>query len=97
MMDNRKRLWVSEFDDYLEVLEMYVEKYGAFNWLEPDGSKSSHKEMHDSMFHHLAESYAGVTEDHESGLHPLLHLVTRALMVYTLQKRGIVHDKDKEK
>ena len=83
-----------EFDDQYLVLEMGAKKHGPKNWLEPNGSKSSHKDMHASMFRHLAESSTGKTKDDESGLHPLLHLATRALMVYTRQQRGIIHEDD---
>lgn len=88
-------LYVKEFDDFYSVLEMGASKHGALNWLEDNGSKSSHSDMCASMFRHLAEASTGKTEDDESGLHPLLHLVTRALMLYTRQKRGIVHEEDK--
>lgn len=84
-----------EFDDYKEILEHGAAKHGSNNWLEPNGSKSSFKEMHDSMFHHLAESFAGQRVDHESGLDPLLHLITRAQMMYTRLKRNIKHENDK--
>lgn len=93
-----------EFQDYLQVMEMGAKKHGADNWLDPNGKKSSFKQMHDSMFHHLAESYAqgdiidfaGMTlrQDAESGLDPLLHLICRAQMLYTRLKRGIRHQDD---
>jgi hypothetical protein len=96
-----------EFFDVVKVLEMGAKKHGNSNWLEPDGKKSSFKEMHDSMFHHLAESYAqglyGIMDidegreyrhDCESKLDPLLHLACRALMVYTRIQRDIKHKDD---
>lgn len=91
-----------EFQDYLQVMEMGARKHGADNWLNPNGSKSSFKQMHDSMFHHLAESFAAGNfpedsfkrQDHESGLDPLLHLICRAQMLYTRLKRGIRHEQD---
>ena len=94
-----------EFNDYLKVMEMGANKHGADNWLEPNGSKSSFKQMHDSMFHHLAESFAAglelegsfkikLREDSESGLDPLLHVICRAQMMYTRLKRGIKHKDD---
>ena len=83
-----------EFDDLYKVMEMGAKKHGAHNWLEPNGNKSSHKDMHASMFRHLSESSTGSLRDEESGLHPLLHLITRALMEYTRQVRGIVHEED---
>ena len=78
-----------EFLDFLKVLEFGAKKHGNYNWLEPKGKKSSHKDMHASMFRHLAESSAGHRADKESGLDPLLHLASRALMLYTRLKRGI--------
>lgn len=86
--------WEPEFYDVLEVLEMGAKKYGNKNWLKTDGEKSSHKDMHASMFRHLAESSVGHTKDQESGLHPLLHLACRAFMAYTLQRRNIRHSDD---
>ncbi len=78
-----------EFFDFLDILILGAKKYDANNWLEPEGNKSSHKDMHASLFRHVAESSSGKTEDAESGLHPLLHATTRCLMHYTRQKRGI--------
>jgi len=83
-----------EFLDFLEVLKMGAKKHGNSNWLNADGKKSSHKDMHDSMFHHIAKSYAGIRLDQESGLDELLHVASRALMCYTLIKRGIKHKED---
>ena len=83
-----------EMMDWKHVMEMGAAKHGANNWLNPSGSKSSHKDMHDSMFHHLAESFSNQRIDVESGLDPLLHLATRALMQYTRIKRGLIHSDD---
>lgn len=85
-----------EFLDFLDVLKMGADKHGNANWLNADGKKSSHKEMHDSMFHHLSNSFAGVRIDNDSGLDHLLHLASRALMMYTRLKRGIKHPNDKK-
>lgn len=78
-----------EFLDFLKVLEFGEKKYGKYSWLSEDGPKTNHKDMHASMFRHLAESYAGKRADDETGLDPLLHLASRALMLYTRLKRGI--------
>jgi phosphatidate phosphatase PAH1 len=86
-----------EFYDYKKVIEHGEKKHGKSNWLEPNGSKSSFKQMHDSMFHHLAESFAGIRKDEESGLDPLLHLITRAKMLYTRIQRGITHKEDERR
>jgi hypothetical protein len=85
----------SEMYDFFMVLRGGARKYGANNWLEVDGNCSDHKSMHASMFRHLAESSAGITRDKDSGLHPLLHLASRALMLYTRQKKGLKHKLDK--
>ena len=83
-----------EFLHVMKVVGMGAKKYSPEGWLETDGAGTSHKEMHASMFRHLADSSAGIKADHESGLHPLLHLATRALMLYTRQERGIINSKD---
>lgn len=82
-------LMETEFLDFLKVLEFGAKKHGNYNWLDSKGTKSSHKDMHASMFRHLADSSAGIREDAETGLDPLLHLASRALMMYTRLKRGI--------
>lgn len=84
-----------EMLDFLKVLEMGAKKYDNLNWLEPNGNKSSFKDMHASMFRHLANSQANVRKDEESGEDHLLHLATRALMMYARLKLGIKHDDDK--
>lgn len=83
------RFLEKEFLDFLQVLEFGAKKHGDYNWLRPDGKKSSHEDMHASMFRHLAESSAGHRADAETGLDPLLHLASRALMMYTRLKRGV--------
>ena len=83
-----------EFLHFLKVLEFGALKYGDANWLNPDGYKSSHKDMHASMFRHLAESSSGSRADKETGLDPLLHLASRALMMYVRLQRGLKHRED---
>ncbi len=89
-----------EFEEYKETMVPGAKKHGANNWLEADGNKSSFKQMHYSMLHHLAESFlqpptrVSVRADKESKLDPLKHLTTRSNMTYTRIKRGIVHKED---
>lgn len=83
-----------ELFDFIEVLRFGANKYGSMNWLEPNGVKSDRKQMLDSAFHHLADAWAGKKKDNDSGLHPLLHLASRAMMLYTREMRGLVHEKD---
>ncbi len=90
-----------EMFDFLKIVSMGAKKYAMNNWLEPNGKKSSEKEMSDSMFHHLAESYTKSKThvhweilDAESGLDPLLHLACRALMLYTRRQRNVRHEND---
>lgn len=87
-------LWKIEFFDLHQVLLMGAKKYDPDGYLEPNGKRTSRKEYHDSTFHHLALSYAGVDLDDESGLDHLLHAATNCLMLYTRKKRGIYNDKD---
>jgi hypothetical protein len=84
-----------EMLDFQKVMAFGISKgYEPDSWLLKNGAKTSNKDMHDSMFHHLAESFAGQTKDKESGLDPLLHLACRALMLYTRRQNGIINDKD---
>jgi len=75
-----------EFLDVQKVLDFGAIKYGKDSWLR--GEHFNHRDNHASMSRHLAEAYNGISEDTESGLDPLLHLAARALMEYTLHKRG---------
>lgn len=88
----------NEFLDVAYVVELGARKYKDKNWLEPAGKKSSFKEMHESMFHHLAESWAQGHINHrgdkETNFDPLLHLACRALMLYTRIQRNIKHITD---
>lgn len=101
----RKRLLTlfPEFSHVFNVLIFGMTKYGGTgdNWLEPNAKKMDHKSNHDSMFHHLSESFVlrdiqGIENrgDPESKLDVLLHLACRALMMYTRMQRGIRHDAD---
>lgn len=79
------RVLPEEFKDVGKVLDAGASKYGEDAWLH--GISWSHRSNHESMSRHLAEAYCGVTKDHDTGLHPLLHLAARALMEYTVYKR----------
>jgi len=78
-----------ELLDIISVFEMGAKKHGFNSWLDPYNNSLQHESNCDSMFHHLADHRAGINNDHQSGLHPLLHLATRAIMKYTRIKRGI--------
>lgn len=73
-----------EFDDVVLPLVEGAKKYPGDGWLE--GKFFNRRDNHASMSRHLAEYYAGVTRDKESGLDPLLHLACRALMAYTVRQ-----------
>ena len=77
-----------EFLDVVKVLDMGAKKYGANSWLK--GKDFNHRANHASMSRHLAEHYVKKDKDDESGLDPLLHLACRALMAYTLKRRGLM-------
>ncbi len=88
-MSNKEELHIpEEFEHFRKVLDMGAVKYGANSWLK--GQHFDVHRNHRSMSHHLLESYREVREDAESGLDPLLHLATRALMEYTLRVRGLL-------
>jgi hypothetical protein len=77
-----------EFYDILKVLEFGSKKYAVDSWRLRDIPSLQPQANHASMSRHLEEAYCGIRKDHESGLHPLLHLATRALMQYAREERG---------
>lgn len=81
----------SEMFEFINVLyhSANTGKYPANNWLQKDGKTSDHKSMCASMFRHLAAAECQLEKDPDSGLHPLLHLAARSLMLYTRIKRGL--------
>lgn len=85
-----------EMFDFLKIVAIGANKYKMNNWLEPQGVKCSEKQMHKSINNHFKHSkFAGITaRDAETGLDPLLNLVTRGLMLYTRRKRNIRHSDD---
>lgn len=73
-------LCVEMEDAVINVMEQGAKKHGLGSWKLKDNPSLQHKSNHDSMFHHLAESFCGVTEDKDSGEHPLAHVFCRVLM-----------------
>ena len=63
-----------------------AEKHGMNSWMDPMNNSLEHIANHNSMFHHLAESFAGHTCDKDSGVHPLIHLAWRALAAYHMEQ-----------
>ena len=84
-----------EMFEWLGVVIAGAKKHGGNNWLEPDGGKSSHVDMHMSMLRHFTASFSGVRFDADSGFPHLLLLATRAIMLYTRQELSIKHPEDK--
>lgn len=84
-----------EMFEFLKIVKMGASKYALNNWLNEDGQNADERNMHASMFRHLAASSAGQNVDNESGEDHLLHLACRALMLYTRRQRNIIHPLDK--
>lgn len=95
-IEDDKKLWEApanmerpaEFQDVYDILAFGARKYAANEWLEQP-EVLNHRDNAASMFRHLASHTAGIERDGESGYDHLLHLAARALMMYTLKKRGI--------
>jgi hypothetical protein len=85
-----------EFFDFLVIMQNGAEKHGKDSWMDVDNPSLQHKKTHDSLFHHLAESYTGLEADHDSGFHPLLHVMSRASMMYARHKGRIKTEGGKE-
>ena len=78
--------------DIIDVLNFGVRKYKRDGWLDPNGKGQDPKSQVKSIASHSAECFAGHTEDHESGLHPALHIAARAMMIYIRSKEGITSE-----
>ncbi len=64
------------------------------NFLTPEGNKCSLTVRGNSCLHHAADVRSGEKQDWESGLHPALHLIASAAILYIRQKRNIVSPED---
>lgn len=64
------------------------------NFLTPEGNKCSLTVRGNSCLHHAADLRAGEKEDYESKLHPALHLIASAAILYIRQKRNIISPED---
>lgn len=83
-----------EFLDVFQVLVAGVDKgYAPNGWMK--GEHFNERDNFASIARHNAENYAGSKIDPETGLPVLLHVACRALMAYTLDKRGATCHKSK--
>ena len=87
--------------DAMQVFDFGAKKHpdsgDTPNFLTPEGNKCSLEVRGNSCLHHSSDVRAGKTQDKESGLHPALHLIASAAILYIRHKRNIVHPDDKEK
>lgn len=85
-------------DDVMQVYDFGARKHpdsgDTPNFLTPAGNKCSQMVRGNSCLHHSADVRSGVQSDHESGLHPALHLISSAAILYIRQKRNIIHPDD---
>lgn len=77
-----------EFDDVILVLQHSAEtgKYGRNDWLE--GRNFNTENSIASLQRHIRDYRLGLRNDRDNNLHPMLMVACRALMIYTLDKRG---------
>lgn len=95
-MNRTEELFNKYMKDIHEVSEYGARKHKGDGWLDEDGATMDNRSQLKSKASHAADSYMGVTEDHDSGLHPDLHLAWRAIASYIRFKEGIKHPIDKE-
>lgn len=89
--------WLIEIiNEVLQVIEMGAKKHGSKNWQQPNGSKSSEKDMHSSLFRHIASSSAGILLDKESGKHHTAHAICRLAMLQYRRNHAILHEEDRK-
>lgn len=80
--------------DVMQVFDFGAKKHpdsgDVPNFMTPNGNKCSLRERGSSCLRHSAEIFTGNNADNESGLHPALHLIASAVILYIRQKRGIM-------
>ena len=85
-------------NDTLQVFDFGVNKHpdsgDTPNFMTPEGNKCSLKDRGSSCLRHSAELFTGETKDWESGLHPALHLISSAAILYIRHKRNLKHPED---
>ena len=94
MMDEtiKKIDYPEEYRDIFKVLDAGAKKYGANTWLNPDRTQSKFdvNSNFDHIFHHLARAYIDpLSKDEEMQCEHLLMVANRAMMAYTVLKRGL--------
>ncbi len=86
-------------DDTMAVFDFGARKHPDSgdipNFLLPEGNKCSLVTRGNSCLHHAADVRAGHKKDWESNLHPALHLIASAVILYIRQKRNIVALEDR--
>lgn len=83
-----------EMLDFFKIVAKGAKKYALNEWLKSDSRSMQHSQNHNSMFHHLAESYCENLVDTELREHPLLLLQCRAGMGYVRHVRQINVDEE---
>lgn len=88
-----------EFLDWLQVFYPGAKKHGKDSWKAHDCPKMDRRSNHDSMFHHVAESFVGGPNAVDSGpggmgTHPLLNAQWRAAVQYYKDVNNIRHPLD---
>lgn len=89
---------VEVINDTMQVFDFGAKKHpdsgDTPNFLTPEGNRCSLTIRGNSCLHHSADVRAGERRDFESGLHPALHLISSAAILYIRQKRNIIHPSD---
>lgn len=92
------QMLVEVLKDTMQVFDFGARKHpdsgDTPNFLTPEGNKCSLTVRGNSCLHHSSDVRANVRADHESGLHPALHLIASAAILYIRQKRNIVSPED---
>lgn len=85
-------------EDTMQVFDFGANKHpdsgDVPNFLTAGGNKCSLRDRGSSCLRHSAELYVGSKSDNESKLHPSLHLIASAAILYIRQKRNIIHGED---
>lgn len=87
-------------EDTMQVFDFGASKHPDSgdipNFLMPNGNKCDRVSRGSSCLRHAAEVYGDSRADWESGIHPALHLIASAAIMYIRHKRNIIHPLDEK-
>jgi hypothetical protein len=82
--------WMQIYQELIvPITQNGANKHGADTWRDPDNVSLQPRNNYRSISAHCLDAYAGITEDHESGLDPRGHAMWRLSAAYIRDRGGL--------